>query len=55
MLTYHIAVIILQYVHIKIIMLYALNEYNVICRLYLSKTGGGGNLVVPGLIDLVSQ
>ena len=36
-------------------MLYALNEYNVICQLYLSKAEEGGNLVVPGLIDLVSQ
>ena len=36
-------------------MFYALNGYNLICQLYLNKTGGGGNIVVPRLIDLVSQ
>ena len=40
MLTKVILVIISQYIHIQVIMLYTLNLYSVVCQLYLSKTGG---------------
>lgn len=39
-LTKPIVVIISQYIHVSIIMLYTLNLSNIICQLYLNKTRG---------------
>ena len=43
MLTKLTVVIISQYICVAIITLYALNLHNVVCQLYLNKTGGGGS------------